>query len=382
MDKNYLFITCAAELEPLLMEELKNLGYSDAEIAFRGCLLPYSLKAVYEINFLSRIAGRVLLPLATFSCRDAKDLYDKAKEIDWLKYLSKEKSFAIDVSGKHRAFTNTLYAAQVLKDALCDFCRDKTGERPSVHLKSPDLQLSLFLEHNKATIYLDTSGEPLFKRGYRKETVTAPLQESLASAFLMLAGYTGEEVLLDPCTGSGTILIEAALMASKTPPGYLRKKWGFFNLPEYSREEWAEIRAIHEAKIIPLKPHKFYGYEINKENARMAVVNIREAGFVDRIIIKRESFVGAELEVKPNLIICNPPHGLRLGSEEDLKPLYRALGDFFKNQMSVPGKAFVFTTNSLLAKEVGLKAKKRHIVKSSGDEGRLLEFEIYGGELK
>ncbi|MDR3623878.1 MAG: THUMP domain-containing protein [Chlamydiales bacterium] len=372
-----LFITCAETLEPLLVKELHDIGYVDAKPSFRGVTLPYSMQAVYEINYLSRLAGRVLLPLAKFPCKDAKELYTQAKKLDWLKYISENKTLAIDVNGKHKAFNNTLYAAQVLKDALCDHCKEICGKRPSVNVQSPDVQLSLFLQNDYVTISLDTSGEPLFKRGYRRECVTAPLQESLAAAFLMMANYKGDEILLDVCCGSGTLLIEAALMATRTPPGYLRRKWGFFNLPEYSETAFEDVKKIHQAKICPLKEGLLYGYEINRENVRIANVNIRTAGFHDGIQVMKGAFQEGMLSILPNLVICNPPHGLRLEDEESLKPLYRALGDFFKHKMAKPSKAFIFTTSPVLAKEVGLKPHKRHIVKSSGDEGRLLEFDIY-----
>lgn len=372
-----LFVTCPETLELLLAEELKEMGIENVNVSFRGVYVPLSMKNMYDINYMSRIAGRVLYPITSFSCYDKEDLYAKAKKIDWSKFLTNDKTFAIDVNGKHRAFSNTLFAAQVLKDALCDQFRDKTGKRPNVQLQSPDVQLSLYLENDNVSISFDTSGDPLFKRGYRKEVVTAPLQESYAAAFLRMARYTGNEILLDPCCGSGTILIEAALIASHTPPGYLRKKWGFFGLPEYSRTEWEAVKKEHDSKIRPIAPNRLFGYDISKDNVWVAIVNLRSSGFFDKIQVTKQDFMEATPEVLPNLVVCNPPHGGRLDTPERLQPLYRALGEFLKQKLAKPARAFVFTSSLELSKEVGLKPKQRHVIKLSGTDCRLLEYDLY-----
>lgn len=373
-----LFVTCQETLEPLLVDELQELGFTEIEQAFCGVFVPASIEAIYKINYLSRIGGRVLDPIASFPCRSKEELYAFVKELEIEKYLSLKKTFAIDVNGQNKAFNNTFYAAQVTKDAICDRFREKTEERPSVSAKSPDVQLNLFLQHNRVTLSFDTSGEPLFKREYRRETVAAPMQESLAAAILRIAKYKGDEELIDPCCGSGTILIEAALIASRTPPGYFRKKWGFFSHPDFSKETWDSFKADEDSKRIAINKDKIIGFDINRECVRVANVNIRSAGLQDAIVLHRLDFREEWPPIgPPNLLITNPPHGGRLGDEEQLIGLYRSLGDCFKQKLAKPSKAFVFTASPLLSKEVGLKPKQRHILKSSGTECRLLEFDIY-----
>ena len=181
--------------------------------------------------------------MTRFRCYDSKALYKGADSIDWSQYIQGDKSISIDANVSHKMLRNSLYAAQVVKDAICDQLRAKTGKRPRVDTKSPDIQLNLFVHDLLAVISFDTSGTPLHKRGYRQETVEAPLQETMAAAILLCAKYAGNEILYDPCCGSGTILTEAALIATKTPPGYLRKEWGFRLLPEFSQQEWLAMKA-------------------------------------------------------------------------------------------------------------------------------------------
>ncbi|PJD97630.1 MAG: 50S rRNA methyltransferase [Parachlamydia sp.] len=373
-----LFITCSQGLEPILIEELAELGFGHAHLGFRGVFVKIKdLSDIYKINYLSRIAGRVLYPLSSFRCHDKKALYRGVYDIDWTQFFTKGQTFSIDANVNHRMIRNSLFAAQIAKDAICDQLREKFGDRPNIDLKDPDIQLNLFVQGDTATFSLDTSGAPLYKRGYRLESVEAPMQENLAAALLRLANYQPNEILCDPCCGSGTILIEAALMASKTPPGFLRKNWGFMQLPQFSTAAWLKVKmeADQQRQKIP-KGHLF-GIELNKNSARIAKTNTRAAGFLTEIEIVQGDFREYTPEVAPTLLVTNPPHGKRLESLESLVPLYRALGDFMKQKMTKPSRGFVFTANSDLTKEVGLSAKRRHVLYSGGIEARLLEYDLY-----
>lgn len=372
-----LFVTCQQSLEPILKEELEEIGLQGVTEKFRGVSIPYSMENIYKVNYLSRIAGRVLYPLHAFYCRNKEDLYQAGSKIAWETILTKETTFAIDINGSHPSFNNTFYASQVLKDAICDRLRNKWGERPDVCVANPDVQLSLFLSKETVVISLDTSGAPLFKRGYRQETVKAPMQESLAAAILRLAKYTGEEVLLDPCCGSATILIEAAMIATKTPPGYWRKKWGFFHMPEFNRETWLTFRNEQNSQRKELDPGKILGYDIDRSSVKKARANCTFAGFHNIQITWQDFRTISEWQLPANLIICNPPHGERLGEEEELIPLYKELGNFFKRKLTKPAKAFLFTTSLPLSKQTGLKPDRRYPLVSSGTESRLLYFNIY-----
>lgn len=373
-----LFVTCAQCLEPLLAQELNQLGYASTDQGYRGVhVKDVGFDAVYKINYQSRLAGRVLMPLASFRCYEAKSLYGGIIKIDWLSYIGSGKTFAIDANVSHPRLRNSLFAAQVAKDAICDQIRSRTGSRPNVDVKDPDVQLNLFIHDEWAIMSLDTSGKPLSKRGYRLETVEAPIQETLAAAFLTLAKYQGTEVLCDPCCGSGTILIEAALMASNTPPGYLRKQWGFTHLPEFSQAEWLKVKAEADGKKVELPKQHLFGCDVNKQAVHATKVNLRASGFYQAVEVVNCDFRDYSPSVLPNLVITNPPHGRRLDDVEHLRSLYRDIGDFLKRKTAKPSKGFVFTGSMELSKEVGLAACRRHVFDNSGIDSRLLEYELW-----
>lgn len=378
-----LFVSCGPGLETLLIDELSELGFNETSVGFCGVYVrPGSdlnlMKAIYAINYRSRIASRVLLPLHQFRCYDEKALYQGADKIEWSRYLRPGQTIAIDANVNHDKLRNSLFCAQLVKDAICDQMRNLTGARPSVDLHNPDVQLNLFIHGKDAVISFDTAGQPLHKRGYRQDAGEAPLQESMAAALLKLAQFQGNEIVVDPCCGSGTLLIEAALIASRTPPGYLRKRWGFFNLPEFSNDLWLSIKNEADSFRKGLPPKGMFGCEISSDVARVCRANLRAAGFLEAIEIIRTDFTEFNSDVLPNFLITNPPHGRRLkGDKSSLFALYRALGDFMKRKMAKPSKGFVFVGDLELAKEVGLAAKRRHVISNSGIDSRLLEFDLY-----
>lgn len=373
-----LFVTCAEGLEPLLIEELAGLGFSQTNAGFRGVYVDdVAEEAIYRINYCSRLATRVLLPLSRFRCFDARSLYKSMLTIDWSKYIPNGKSFAIDANVTHKNLRNSLFAAQVVKDAICDQFREKTGGRPNVSPKNPDVQLNLFIRNESGIMSFDTSGAPLHKRGYRQESGEAPIMESLAAALLIFGQYQGTEIVCDPCCGSGTLLIEAALIATKTPPGYLRPHWGFMYLPSFDQITWLKVKNEADKDRKTLPSNMFFGCDINKDAVRICKINLRAAGFLQQVQIQQNDFREYTPPIPPNFIISNPPHGLRLDNPEHLIPVYRALGDFFKRKSAKPGKGFIFTGNLELAKEIGLSAKRRYVINNSGVESRLLEFDLY-----
>lgn len=376
-EKSRLFVTCAPTLEPLLLDELTELGFTSLQSSYCGVFVDdWDWNAIYLINYASRLASRVLLPLEKFRCQDRKSLYQSTMNIDWVPFFEGKKTFAIDANVQHRELRNSLYAAQVMKDAICDQLRQRKGRRPSIELQNPDLQLNLFIQHHMATISFDTSGEPLHKRGYRQESVEAPIQETLAAAILRLANYSSDRVFLDPCCGSGTFLIEAALIASETPPGYLRKDWGFIGHPEYKNIEWLKVRNQVDAKRKPLAKAHIFGIDRSQSAVRASKINLKAAGFSAEIDVQQADFRDYKPSVMPDMILANPPHGRRLDEEDQLRPLYRSLGAFMKNECKKSGHGFIFTSSPELAKEVGLASSKRHILSSGGVESRLLAYEI------
>lgn len=373
-----LFITCGPGLEELLAQELGALGYPQVVTGYRGASVSnVDFGAVYKINYCSRIASRVLILLSRFPCHDARSLYAGAAKIDWERYVPEGKTIAIDANTNNPNIRNSLYGAQVVKDAICDQLKERFGRRPDVDVKNPQIQLNLFIDRERASISFDTSGTVLTKRSYRQETVEAPMQEALAAALLMLANYQGTEILCDPCCGSGTLLIEAALMATKTPPGFLRTRWGFLNLPEHSNDHWLKVKIEADSRRVPLQPNQIFGADINKQAVHSSKVNLRAAGLHQVIEVTQSDIRDYTPPVPPSFIITNPPYGLRLNDVEHLKSLYRDIGDFMKNKTSKPARGFVFTGSLELSKEVGLSSLRRHVVEQSGIDARLLEYDLY-----
>lgn len=372
-----LFITCSSHLEELLKAELEELGYS-AKVGFRGVYVNGATERdLYRINYCSRLASRVLLPLLKFPCRNRNDLYKATASIKWMPMLQKAKTIAIDANVESREIRNSLFAAQVVKDAICDQMMEKTGNRPSVDTTNPDVHLNLFIREGRGILSFNTSGASLNKRGYRQEGGEAPLRETLAAALLRMSNYTASEVMIDPCAGSATLLIEAALIASKTPPGIFRKKWGFFHLPNFSEQQWLQVKVEEDSKKIPLEKGRYFGIEINRNTQRLALANLKAAGLHSYVVLVVGDFREYEPQVQPTFLLTNPPYGRRLEEETQLVALYRALGDFMKQKMSKPARGFILTGSQPLSKEVGLAAKRRHIVDNGGVDARLLEFDIF-----
>ena len=375
-----LFVTCASGLEPLLSEELQQLGITAdcLQLGFRGIYVhSWNKSTIYKINYASRLASRVLLPLTRFRCFDKESLYKGAALINWTRYIKPSYSIAIDANVTHRELRNSLFAAQVVKDAICDQLRDKLGQRPSVDVQDPDVQLNLFIQHNTAVISFDTSGSPLHKRGYRLESMEAPLKETLAAAILHLARYSKEEILLDPCCGSGTLLIEAAMMATNTQPGFLRRKWGFMLHPDFNQIDWLKQKNELDNKRTPLAPGRLFGMDISREAVRISKTNLRAAGFDREVVVEQGDFRETVPSVKPTMIVANPPYGRRMDEVERLAPLYRALGQFLKQNCQKPGFGYIFTGNLDMTKEVGLMANRRYVLSNGAIDARLLEYEIF-----
>lgn len=375
-----LFISCIPGLEPILEQELNQLGMTIRGVGFGGVFLPFrDFKQIYELNLLLRSASRVLMPLTYFDCKDRDDLYRHTMNIDWLPFFKLLPTFAIDAHVQHKAFTHTLFAAQVVKDAICDQLRKKLGERPSIDTENPKVRLNLFIQNNQATLSFDTTGRALHERGYRLDGGEAPLRENLAAAVVLLSGYTGDKILVDPCCGSGTLLIEAALIASKTPSQYLRQSFGFMHHPEYSHTLWMEVRKEAIAKKIPLQDGHFIGIEKSAKTYSLLQKAIAKAGFEGKIktILSDFRATNIDLSEKPNFVITNPPYGIRLEEVEELSILYKDIGTFMKEKTAKPARGFILTASPELSKKIGLKATRRHIVNNGGIECRFLEYDLY-----
>ncbi len=373
-----LFISCMPGLEPILCQELARLGFAGDPDRAGVHVSIAEFKDIYKLNLELRTASRVLLPLLQFECHDKKELYENALEINWDPYFAGNPTFAIDAVVHHNpAITNSLFAAQTVKDAICDQLKKRSGVRPSVDLKDPKVCLHLFIQANRAQISFDTSGMPLHMRGYRMDTGEAPLRQSLAAALLLMLGYTGSEQLVDPCCGTATFLIEAALIASNTAPGLLRPWFGFFSHPEFSEELFRKVKNECLKKKKPLERGQILGIERNPKVVSIAKKAIGRAHFEKVIEVVEGNFQTCPLAFEPDFVIANPPYGMRLEATDSLRQMYQDLGDFLKKRTKKPARAGILTGNLELAKCIGLKTTKRHIVSNGGIDCRLLEYDVY-----
>jgi putative N6-adenine-specific DNA methylase len=319
----------------------------DLRLGFRGIYAPYSLENIFKVNYLSRLATRVLLPLAQFPCPDTETLYNEAKKIAWLDYLDETKTFAIDANINHPQIRHSLYGAQLVKDAICDTIREKKGARPSVDTKNPDVQLNVFIQNKRATISLDTSGAPLYKRGWKEAGGEAGLPETLAAAILMHANYSERELLCDPFCGAGTILIEAAMMASRTPAGYFRKKWGLFHLPGFKVSEWEEFKIYWDQKRIPLESQKIIGSDSDAQSVRLCKEHLRKTDFEKAVLLVHTPVSKFTPPRSPTLVITDPPFGKRLHAPPQI---YQELGQFLKTKCPVAPWSYLLTSSFHLVK--------------------------------
>jgi putative N6-adenine-specific DNA methylase len=349
----HLFITCPPNLEQLLTEELQELGMA-ARRWPRGVSAPLSIENVYIINYASRFATRVLWPLAHFDCPNREALYTEAKKIPWADYLTIDKTFAIDSNVTNNPeFRNSHFAGLVVKDAICDTFREKTGQRPSVEKYNPAVQFTIFIYENKATISLDTTGAPLFKRGYRAGTIEAPIQETLAAAILKFSDYTPDDILCDPFCGSGTFLWEAALMGTNTPTAYFRKNFGFFNHPLYNEEAWLAIKAKLDSRIQPLKPYSIFGGDRDRKAIDLCKVTQNNTLFP--LHFQHAHVHNFKPLQQPTLVVANPPYGSRIQAPSDP---YIALADFLKTACNGKARAAILSPQRYLPQVFGPPRKK------------------------
>jgi len=383
------FATTAKGMESLLADEVVSLGGSSVTSSRAGVSFEGSLEVAYRICLWSRIANRVLLPLKTFPAPNPEKLYGGVKSIRWSDHLLPENTLAVDFSSSNSAITHTHFGALKVKDAVVDQLRSIHGERPSVDPARPDVRINVYLKDDQATVSIDLSGDSLHKRGYREQDAGAPLKENLAAAILGLAGWQKVSqqggAFLDPMCGSGTLPIEAAMIAANIAPGLKRNYFGFLGWQGHVPRVWA--RLLEEAKDLQVKDLKkippIVGYDQDFKAVRIAIANVEKAGLRSLVHIEKRELKDCEA-VKSygsspvGLIVLNPPYGERLGDVEELKPLYREIGDTFKKKFK-GWEGYVFTGNPDLAKGVGLKPSRKFVLFNGAIECRLLKFELWEG---
>jgi putative N6-adenine-specific DNA methylase len=375
-----IHIKTLARLEEVLAREIEEIGGQDIEIGKRIVSFEGSMKQVYRANYELRTAIRVLIPIQSFKARDERELYQNVGKIDWTEYMEVNQTFAIDsVVHNTPAFNHTKYAAFKAKDAIVDQFREKFGRRPNVNVDQPDLRLNLYISNGQASMAVDSSGDSLHKRNYRTQTGPAPINEVLAAGLVMLSGWKGDRLFLDPMCGTGTILIEAASYAWNMPPQLNRKEFGFMKWPNFDRKLWKEVVEKAKSRIKDSGP-VIMGSDKDFKSIKIAEQNIEAAGMEGKIQVQRKKFEKLTPPEGPGMLIMNPPYDERLGID-DIGALYKMIGDQLK-QNYAGFEAWVISSNKEAFKQVGLRASKKMKLYNGPLECRYQRYEMYEGSKK
>jgi len=372
---NRYFAQAADDIKDIAEEELLSLGAQKTSQAYRGIYFTANTKELYTINFHSRLINRVLAPLISFNCRSDGLLYKKSLQINWEDFLDPSKTFAVFSSVSNSSIKHSKFASLRLKDAIVDYFRNRTGKRPSIDTREPDVWFNLHIENDEATISLDTSGGSLHRRGYRKQSIQAPMVETLAAAIINYSGWDGNSILCDPFCGSGTLLCEAYMFASKTPASIFRKKFGFERLPDFNLSLWKKIKEDALEKIIAIKKGTIVGSDISSGAVKAAITNCKVIDKDNVIEIENKDVFDID-KIDGSTIICNPPYGIRIGKTDDLGDFYKRFGDFLK-QRCKNSTAFVYFGDRKFIKNIGLKPSWKKPLSNGGLDGRLVKYELY-----
>ncbi|MBU0730049.1 MAG: class I SAM-dependent RNA methyltransferase [Proteobacteria bacterium] len=369
------FAQIANGLEELGAEELASLGALNVTPVFRGIVFEGDRNTLYRVNYQSRLCSRILAPLLTFDCHSTKYLYQTAIKIDWPAILKLEQTFAISAHCESSAITHSQYASLCLKDAIVDQFRELHGSRPNVEKINPDVSIHLHIGNNKATISLDTSGGSLHRRGYRQESVEAPMQETLAAAIVAESKWNGQQPLLDPMCGSGTLLAEALMKFCRIPAGYFRERFGFENMPDFDEKIWDAVTKEADENIQPLPQGLIQGSDISKIAIDSARANLNLLPGGSDIELTKCRFQDID-KVENRVIITNPPYGIRLGQKEEAGQLIGDFGDFLKHKCK-GSTAFLYFGDRALLKKIGLKTSFKKPMAAGKLDGVLAKYEMY-----
>lgn len=365
-------------LEEILAEELTALGANDIQIGRRMVSFSGDKRMMYKANFCLRTAIRILKPIKQFSARDADQVYTQIQAIPWENYLDVNKTFAVDAVVFSEEFRHSKFVSYKVKDAIVDYFREKTGKRPSVRINKPDMMLNIHIAQTTCTLSLDSSGESLHRRGYRQEAVEAPLNEVLAAGMVLMTGWRGECDLIDPMCGSGTIPIEAALIARNIAPGVFRKGFAFENWVDYDADMFDEV--YNDDSQEREFTHKVYGYDNSPQANDIAIHNIKAAGVSKDIVLKLQPFQQFEQPANKSVIVMNPPYGERI-STNDLLGLYQMIGERLKHAFA-GNEAWVLSYREECFDQIALKPSQKVPLFNGALECEFRKYEIFDGKYK
>lgn len=375
--KLQFFATCPRGLESVLADELAALGAqalkpTDGGVGFAGDLL-----LCYRANLESRIATRILWQVGEGRYRSEEDLYQAAMALDWPRWFAVEQTFMVKVTAVRCPLKSLEFVTLKIKDAVCDRFRDACGSRPYIETKRPDARIHVFLTADSYRVYLDTSGDSLFMRGQRKASVEAPLRENLAAGILKLTGWQPGTPLFDPMCGSGTFLLEAAMMALDIAPG-LGRNFGFEKLKNFQTGAWHRLRGEAESRRKPVEFANIYGADIDRKALSAATRNLDEAGLLDAVWLNQQDITEAQAPAPTGVLVTNPPYGVRIGEQEELAALYPKIGEVLKKNFA-GWNAYFLTADLRLPKLMRLAASRKTPLYNGPLECRLFEIKMVAG---
>ncbi len=373
------FSPCPRGLEPLLENELRGCGASDVAPMRGGVHWKGDWPVCWRVNLESRLATRVLWQVAHGRYRSEQDVYKLAYAPTWAKWFGTDDSIRVYVTARRSPLKSLEYITLRIKDAVCDHFRTVSGRRPNVDTAAPDVRIHAFLSPDQVTLYVDTSGEPLYKRGFKTAMVEAPLKENLAAGILLMTGWKPDEALIDPMCGSGTFLLEAAQMALDIAPG-LGRGFAFERLRTFDRAAWAALKRTAQARR-RTQPLSLHGSDVVAEQVERTRRNLQLAGLEEYVRLETADILERAAPAAEGVMVCNPPYGVRLGEQQELEAFYPKLGDALKRHWQ-GWRCHFFSGDVRLPQLIRLKANRRTPLFNGALDCRLYEYRMMAGSLR
>ena len=365
-------------LEPVLAKELAQLGASDVQTGRRMVSFKGDKELLYRANFQLHTAIRILKPIKHFKALSADDVYEGVKDIDWSEYIGLDKTFAVDSVVFSEEFRHSKFVAYKVKDAIVDQFREKSGQRPNISISNPDIRLHIHIAEDQCTLCLDSSGDSLHRRGYRQESVEAPLNEVLAAGMILMTGWHGETDFIDPMCGSGTLLIEAALIARNMAPGLFRKEYAFEKWPDFDAELFDRI--YNDDSQEREFNHHIYGYDVDIKAVNTARLNVKAAGLSSDITIEEQDFKNFTQPKNRSIMVTNPPYGERI-STNDLLGTYKMIGERLKHQFT-GNEAWILSYREECFAQIGLKPSIKIPLFNGSLECEFRKYQMFDGKMR
>ena len=375
--KSQYFASCPRGLETILSGELTTLGAGDIKVVDGGVKFESSIEVMYRANLTSRIATRILCRVANGDYKTEDDLYNAALNVKWANLFDVSHGIKVSTTGVKCPLKSLDFMTLRIKDAICDQFRSQVNTRPNVEIRDPDIRIHLYLEADYFDLYIDTSGQPLYQRGFRKSSVEAPIRENLAAGILALSGWEPGEPLLDPMCGSGTFLIEAAMIALNQAPG-LKRNFGFEHWSNFDSIHFKKIKSEYQSNIRPVVFSHIYGSDQDLRAIRVTKSNLEEAGLKSAVELSCKSFSDIVVPSKAGVLITNPPYGVRIGEDEDLAQAYPLWASTMKKKLS-GWRTYFLTSDLTMPKLMRLSPSKKTPLYNGALDCRLFEIKMVAG---